>query len=365
MSTRPAIRSVALGTSRDHFVREALRPEMQDWEDGLRTGMASGTYEWWYFDVHSDDGTLIVIVFFTRPMLDPDAPARPYVNVRIVTPDGVTRRVEAVTTAEEFRAARDRCDVAVGPNRASRDSTGYRLHVEIESVQCDLVFAPTSPPWRPGTGKFHFGPGEGSFFGWVAPMPGGAVSGECVIDGRRRIIHGTGYHDHNWGTIPIRRAWNSWWWSRARIGEYTALAAELTATPAYGSRKITLLMIADATRVLVSDTGQARLACEDQIVHTSSGKRIAGRLTFRLEQDDTAVALTLTHRRDLQSHGFVHKLPLWKRAAARLMGIDPWYHRFLGQAELKMTLEHRGFVGMGETIYEWMSLGPEPRGRAP
>jgi hypothetical protein len=356
---------VELGTSPRHLEREGLEPEVQGWEDGLRTALAPGTYEWWYFDVHADDGTLIVVVFFTKPMLDPGAPARPFVNVRIVTPDGVTRRVEAATTPEEFRAATDRCDVAVGPSRAWAEAAGYRLRVEVESVRCDLVFAPTCPPWRPGTGKFHFGPGEESYFAWVAPMPGGRVHGECVVDGQRRLVEGTGYHDHNWGTIGIRRAWSSWWWSRARIGDHTALAAELTATPAYGGQKLTLLMIADTTRILVADAEAARLTCGDERVHRASGKRIPGRLTYRLERGDTAVALTLTHGEDVFSHSFVRKLPAWKRVAARLLRLDPWYLRFLGHAELTMRDAQRELVGAGEAVYEWMSLGRVHRRHLP
>jgi hypothetical protein len=26
------------------------------WEDGARTDNSAGTYEWWYFDAHLDDG---------------------------------------------------------------------------------------------------------------------------------------------------------------------------------------------------------------------------------------------------------------------------------------------------------------------
>ena len=36
------------------------------WEDGLRTNGAKGTYEWWYFDSKLNDGSSLVVVFFTK-----------------------------------------------------------------------------------------------------------------------------------------------------------------------------------------------------------------------------------------------------------------------------------------------------------
>ena len=38
------------------------------WEDGLRTDGAAGSFEWWYFDSKLDDGSSLVIIFFTGPM---------------------------------------------------------------------------------------------------------------------------------------------------------------------------------------------------------------------------------------------------------------------------------------------------------
>jgi hypothetical protein len=42
--------------------REAIEPH----EDGLRTDGGPGSYEWWYFDAHLDDGAKLVVVFFTK-----------------------------------------------------------------------------------------------------------------------------------------------------------------------------------------------------------------------------------------------------------------------------------------------------------
>jgi len=46
-------------------LKQGSTPEI--WEDGIRTGGVKGTYEWWYFDTHLDDGSTMVIIFFTKP----------------------------------------------------------------------------------------------------------------------------------------------------------------------------------------------------------------------------------------------------------------------------------------------------------
>ena len=38
------------------------------WEDGLRTDGKAGSYEWWYFDTKLEDGSSLVIVFYSFPM---------------------------------------------------------------------------------------------------------------------------------------------------------------------------------------------------------------------------------------------------------------------------------------------------------
>jgi hypothetical protein len=39
---------------------------IKPWEDGMRIGGSPGTYEWWYFDAHLDDGAKLVVVFLTK-----------------------------------------------------------------------------------------------------------------------------------------------------------------------------------------------------------------------------------------------------------------------------------------------------------
>lgn len=352
-------RPVFLGAEERHFVKDGLGSAMESWEDGARTDMAPGTFEWWYFEAHADDGTLIIIIFFTKPMIKIDGPPAPFVNVRIITPEGKTHRVEAACDANAFEAERERCRVAVGVNRATGDLAGYNLRIDIDTVRCDLAFTPLAPAWRPGTGKIYFGRAEDRYFGWVVPMPSGTVTGSLEIAGDPRSVKGSGYHDHNWGTIPMTEAWNSWWWSRARVGDFTVLAAELATTPAFGSDNLYLLMVANGSRLYFDDSSRISLVCNDFTRERESKKNMPGSLTFLYKHGGTSLSLSLRRQQELFKHSFLRKLPIWKKMAARMAGIDPWYFRFRGGAGLSLTHQGKTFSEEGSAIFERMCFGPD------
>jgi hypothetical protein len=53
------------------------------WKDGLRTDTASGSFEWWYFDAHLDDGSTLIVVFSTKPLLNRTGPLMPMVQTSV------------------------------------------------------------------------------------------------------------------------------------------------------------------------------------------------------------------------------------------------------------------------------------------
>jgi hypothetical protein len=63
-------------------------------EDGMRTTGEKDTYEWWYFDTHLDDGSSLVVVFYTKPFIEGVGKGlAPYVSVELDRPDGSHRQV--------------------------------------------------------------------------------------------------------------------------------------------------------------------------------------------------------------------------------------------------------------------------------
>src|SRR6202161_4573420 len=86
------------------------------WEDGLRTDTGPGSYEWWYFDAHLDDGSSLVIVFYTKSPLSPDHPLEPYVTVHLDRPGAETQKFESHGRPDQFSASSDGCDVHIAGN---------------------------------------------------------------------------------------------------------------------------------------------------------------------------------------------------------------------------------------------------------
>jgi hypothetical protein len=59
------------------LARDAVAP----WEDGARTDNRRGTYEWWYFDSHLDDGSSLVVVFVNKDLASPNDPLTPTIRI--------------------------------------------------------------------------------------------------------------------------------------------------------------------------------------------------------------------------------------------------------------------------------------------
>ena len=61
-----------------HYRKLGLtRNKVGIWEDGMRTDGSRGTYEWWYTDMHFADGSIMVIIFFSKSPIEEKASAAP------------------------------------------------------------------------------------------------------------------------------------------------------------------------------------------------------------------------------------------------------------------------------------------------
>src|SRR5271170_5917739 len=47
------------------------RDTVAPWEDGARTDGGRGSFEWWYFDAHLDDGAALVVMFMDKDFTEP------------------------------------------------------------------------------------------------------------------------------------------------------------------------------------------------------------------------------------------------------------------------------------------------------
>jgi hypothetical protein len=95
--------------------------------------------------------------------------------------------------------------------------------------------------WKPRDG-FIYSDGKKNYHKWVATVPKGVVNGSyefTSLEGRsvhKANLNGaSGYHDHNYGTLPLSSTTDGWYWGRAQIGDKTIIYAKVfgKAKPAF------------------------------------------------------------------------------------------------------------------------------------
>lgn len=97
------------------------RNDIKPWEDGARTDDRPGTYEWWYFDAHLEDGAKLVVVFMDKDLATPQKPLEPTIRLNLDLADG--RSFERFVTFDPatWSSAKDHADVRIGENRFTGD----------------------------------------------------------------------------------------------------------------------------------------------------------------------------------------------------------------------------------------------------
>ncbi len=339
--------------------RDGLAETVAPWEDGQRVDSGPGAFEWWYFDTHLDDGSTAVIVFMTKSLLNRRAPLTPGVQITITRPDGSKLSVFPLYPAAEFQAARDRCDVRIGPNWVRGapyrdDLYRHELHAETDGLCIDLVLSGQAPAWRPGAGKTYYAADLSRYFAWLPAIPFGAVAGTLVYDGQTRAVSGNGYHDHNWGNVDLHAVMSHWLWGRAQVGPFSTIFVEQVATQRYGRQRLPVFLLAHRERILTGDGRPLRMETDGWQQHPG-GRSYPTQVDFIWETDEGRVQLALRRPRLIEATSLLSALPGWKRGLLRLFA-NPYYLRFQADLELLVDLDGVQAQEHGSALYEMMLL---------
>ncbi|MGW3134936.1 lipocalin-like domain-containing protein [Streptomyces sp. NPDC001139] len=342
--------TAVIGTLPRHYERLNLKADVvQPWEDGLRTGAADGTFEWWYCDVHLEDGSTLTVEFHTKPpFVSPSSPLTPFVLLSLTRADGSRIDKTCTTAPEEFSASTHGCDVTIGTNTFKGGTDGYTIHVAIENVAVDIALTAQVPSWRPATGHAFFGEDEAQYIAWLPVVPRAAATVSLTVNGETRQLTGVGYHDHNWGNTSPRKVLDHWYWGKARLGDYTVVTLMFVSHETYGKAALPAVLVAKSGRIVCSAVGADNVAFEadETAVNDQSGVPVAKRLTFRVEADDSTYKVTFRHRTD----GFMLD---FGRAGA--------YHRFLGDVTLERSHVNGTETVSGQTLWELLYFGERPQ----
>ena len=323
------------GTPAD-YARLGIAPhEIKPWEDGMRTKGARGTYEWWYFDAHLDDGAKLVVVFSTREFSDLNQPLNPGIRIDLTLPGGTAVRKLVQLQADTFSASTETNDVRIGDNVFAGDLHTYTIHARVDDVEVDVKLTGNVPAWRPKTGFWLFGESAEHYFAWLPSVPQGTVEATYRVGGNSRTTTGIGYHDHNWGDAPMPELMHHWYWARGAAGPYSVIASYITAEQRYGYDALPVFMLARDGKLIADDGNKVTFEELGRYTDTSTGKPVGNVTRYTYTDGEERYVTTFTRHSDLAADKFIDHLHGPKRAAARLVGFDGAYLRFAGELRIE------------------------------
>ncbi|MYF07398.1 MAG: hypothetical protein F4092_02935 [Rhodospirillaceae bacterium] len=316
----------------------------QAWADALRLDparFAPGQFEWWYADGHLSNGVTFVASWHLE--IDEAGVLQPYVTVNFATKDEVLLDRKIRFQAAQARFGRERCDVAIGKHfiRSLDGLNRYELFVDPEingGYGLHLELDRTVPSYSPGPDDGSNPPGP--YVRWVCAVPNGALKGTVTVGRVTQEVTGSGYHDHNWGNVPMSVLVRDWHWARGEAEGYTAVAAAVRFNNGVDARNV---YVADRKGVVVAALGPAvgfrELATAAQ---PDTGKTIGSDILFPVEGKGS---VRFAGKKAISSFVFDSDAKFhW------------WYTRFDSGLEIDLAHDGRRFTATGHAVLEHMDF---------
>lgn len=339
--------------------------EVEVWEDrrrNLDTGI--NNWEWWYFDSILDDGSNVVVQFFTKSGRNLGAEGdHPEVTVKITAPDGTAYQKSFSYKPEETSYGDAQCDVKFGPHRFCGDLKNYTIYVEeTEGVGMDLKLESHSEPYRPGTAYFTFDK-EDEFYTWFCVVPKGSVTGTLTYGGKTIQVSGSGYHDHQWGNVNFHREWNNWVWARQTFEDCSITLFDYVSAEKTEYTRIPIVFVQDQDgKIIFESTHGVECRIDGEYRDEEfSGKVYPRGLNYTFENGGKKLEYSLNDKKIIEARG-IRKLPAKLKMIMEKAGMDPSYTRYLADGRMKLTAGAGTMERSGELIYEFMFPGKTWKG---
>ena len=168
-----------------HYKKMGLKKgQVELWEDGARVDGGRGKYEWWYFDSHYPDGTILVIFFYSKMPIAVNGPIKPISTIELTLPDGRKLSEEVFATIEESHYSKESCDVKIGDCYCKGDLKHYDVVFHGKTMSARLTLDGTIDAWRSQTGSIFFGDNEEHYFAWLPAIPEGKAVADVTYEGK-------------------------------------------------------------------------------------------------------------------------------------------------------------------------------------
>ncbi|MCD7920159.1 MAG: hypothetical protein LUG45_08850 [Clostridiales bacterium] len=341
-----------LASSPEHYDRFNMKKEIAVWEDSLRTSGRKGEYEWWYFDFKLEDGSTLVIVFYTTVFTATKAGFLPNLSFSLTRPDGTKVEEKWTPPPEKVSFSIEKCDIVMGDCTVQGDLHSYKIHLRVGRVTADVELTGNINAWRPGAGYIYFG--DEDYFAWLPSVPEGSAKVSLMVDGRSETLSGTGYHDHNWGNIQMYHLMHHWYWGRAKIGDYQVISCYITGGKKYGHAHYPVFMLAKNGNLIGDDirylTYSQKNVAYDSVTRKHYYQTLAydyndGKQHYRI----TYMVKDLIEQTEMMGDA-AKKFPT--NLILKIAKIDAGYLRFTGTARIE-KLEGSVVVEQAEAPATW------------
>lgn len=326
--------------------------EAQIWEDGMRLDPHKKTFEWWYFDANFKDGSTLVVTFFTKEAQNAAGPLNPLIQIVYTDPSGNKKRFNKNYSPLEFKASTEKCDVAMGRSSVSGDLKKYKLNLDLPEIKGEMEFDRVAPSYS--TTKDRDVKPEA--FGWFPSVPFGKVKADLEIEGKSFKSHGTGYHDHNWGTMNMKDIISYWYWGRGNAGNIYVIYSIMYLPKILGGRHASIMYLAEGDKILVGESNHLELTSTDINPPRPKVGHLPSKLSFTNTGIDGNITFTLSNPKLIESTDPTKDSK--KSLVSRALGMfsNPLYVRYNSDFEIDIDLKNKKEKKTGESLYEIMIL---------
>ena len=344
-----------------HYEKMGLkRDTIELWEDGARVSGGKGTYEWWYYDSHFPDGTVMVIIFFSKSPIDVNGPITPQATIELTLPDGTKYTDQVSASIEDSFYATGKCDIKIGDSRFVGDLKHYDITFNGKNIQAKVSLDSTIPAWRSQTGSIFFGDNEEHYFAWLPAIPEGHAVADVTYNGTPLHLEGSGYHDHNWGNLIMLKLMHHWYWGRAKIGDYKVISAWITGEKKYGYKDFDVFMLARGDKILGDNSNHTlKFLSTDEYIDKDTGKPVYGKVIYEYTTSDGELyRITYDRKGDISKQNFIDLLSGVTKFGAKLIGFSGSYLRFEGIATIEKIENGEVVESVSEkAVWELMYFG--------
>ncbi len=210
-------------------------------------------YEWWYYDISSDDGEYAIVCIFFRntPMLPACIEGIKSKSHKSLTYDGISVSVyhkkkkiaqkllwsNKHTTTYNKRDVGD-YEIRFDVSYAYHKNGGYNIHCDLKNGQDSRRIYLEATMENTAFLKSNSMSLNTMNHAWliITPRARANVSLQIYDDDTLKVhksFVGRAYHDHNFSQLPVFEEFDDWYWGRAIFSEFTLIYYYIPASSKY------------------------------------------------------------------------------------------------------------------------------------